>query len=187
MPTPQELNIPDKLDSILATKQAIRESIVAKGVKVPEGTTFHRYADLISGISTGLSDDALALATATPKDVTAGKTFYAGDRTLKTGTAEKGFVLKQIISQSISGKSEITITINSKSFIIFGAPYASVGAITAIIIHYENSSVITSAGGFLNVGASITNNGYVVTLSNNNVYDLSFVATGTCPIYVFEG
>lgn len=177
----------EKLAYLDATKTAIKDAIVAKGVEVPEGTTFRQYADLISGISTGLSDEDLALADATPEDVTAGKTFYAGDRTLKTGTAEKGFVLKQTISQSISGKSEITITINSKSFIIFGAAYASVGAITAIIIHYENSSVITSAGGFLNVGASITNNGYVVTLSNNNVYDLSFVATGTCPIYVFEG
>lgn len=177
----------EKLAYLEETKTAIKDAIAAKGVEVPEETTFRGYAGLISGISTGLSDDALALADATPEDVTAGKTFYAGDRTLKTGTAEKGFVLKQIISQSISGKSEITITINSKSFIIFGAPYASVGAITAIIIHYENSSVITSAGGFLNVGASITNNGYVVTLSNNNVYDLSFAATGTCPIYVFEG
>ena len=177
----------EKLAYLSETKTEIKNAIVAKGVEVPEETTFRQYADLISGISTGLSDDALALADATPEDVFAGKTFYAGDRTLKTGTAEKGFVLKQTISQSISGKSEITITINSKSFIIFGAAYASVGAISAIIIHYENSSVITSAGGFLNVGVSITNNGYVVTLSNNNVYDLSFVATGTCPIYVFEG
>lgn len=87
MPTPQELNIPDKLDSILATKQAIREAIASKGTEVPEGTTFRGYAGLISGISTGLSDEDLAKATATPEDVTAGKTFYAGDRVLKAGTA----------------------------------------------------------------------------------------------------
>lgn len=177
----------EKLAYLDATKTAIKDAIVAKGVDVTDGTTFRGYADLISGISTGLSDEDLAKATATPEDVTAGKTFYAGDREMKTGTASKGLVLKQTISQSISGKSEITITINSKSFIIFGAAYASIGATMAIMIHYENSSVITSAGGFLNVGASITNNGYVVTLSNNNVYDLSFAALGTCPIYVFEG
>lgn len=51
MPTAQELNVPDKLDSILTTKQAIREAIVAKGVEVPEGTVFREYADKISQIS----------------------------------------------------------------------------------------------------------------------------------------
>lgn len=77
----------EKLAYLDATKTAIKDAIVAKGVDVPEGTTFRQYADLISGISTGLSDDALALATATPEDVMTGKTFYAGDRELKTGTA----------------------------------------------------------------------------------------------------
>ena len=85
-----------KLDSIMESKTAIRDAIIAKGVEIPEGTTFREYADLISGISTGLSDDALALADATPEDVTAGKTFYAGDRTLKTGTSQGGGVLKNI-------------------------------------------------------------------------------------------
>lgn len=57
MPTPQELNIPDKLDSILGTKQAIREAIVSKGTEVPEGTTFRQYADLIAGISAGTASN----------------------------------------------------------------------------------------------------------------------------------
>lgn len=77
----------EKLAYLDATKTAIKDAIAAKGVEVPEGTTFRGYAGLISGISTGLSDADLALATATPEDVTAGKTFYAGDRELKTGTA----------------------------------------------------------------------------------------------------
>ena len=77
----------EKLAYLADTKTAIKDAIVAKGVEVPEGTTFRGYANLISGISTGLSDADLALATATPEDVTAGKTFYAGNRTLKTGAA----------------------------------------------------------------------------------------------------
>ena len=77
----------EKLAYLDATKIAIKDAIIAKGVEVPEGTTFRQYADLIAGISTGLSDADLALATATPEDVTAGKTFYAGSRELKTGTA----------------------------------------------------------------------------------------------------
>lgn len=77
----------EKLAYLADTKTAIKDAVIAKGVEVPEGTTFRQYADLISGISTGLSNDALALANATPEDVTAGKTFYAGNRELKTGTA----------------------------------------------------------------------------------------------------
>ena len=50
MPTAQELNIPDKLDSIMTTKQAIHDAIVAKGVEVPEGTTFREYADCVHQI-----------------------------------------------------------------------------------------------------------------------------------------
>lgn len=56
MPTAQELNVPDKLDSILTTKQAIREAIVAKGVEVPKGTTFREYAEKIREIDTGPVD-----------------------------------------------------------------------------------------------------------------------------------
>lgn len=77
----------EKLAYLADTKTAIKDAIVAKGVEVPEGTTFRQYADLISGISTGLSDADLALATATEDTVFNGKTFYAGDRTLRTGRA----------------------------------------------------------------------------------------------------
>ena len=86
----------EKLAYLDATKTAIKNAIVSKGTDVPEGTTFRQYADLISGISTGLSDEDLAKATATPGDVTVGKTFYAGDRTLKTGTSQGGGVLKNV-------------------------------------------------------------------------------------------
>lgn len=53
MPTPEQLTIPDKLDSINVTKQAIRQAIVDKGVDVPEGTTFYEYAGKIGEISGG--------------------------------------------------------------------------------------------------------------------------------------
>ena len=51
MPTPDELSIPEKLADIQTTKTAIREAIVAKGVEVPEGTTFRAYAEKIGEIS----------------------------------------------------------------------------------------------------------------------------------------
>ena len=49
----------EKLAYLDATKIAIKDAIIAKGVDVPEGTTFRGYADLISGVSTGLSDEDL--------------------------------------------------------------------------------------------------------------------------------
>lgn len=53
MPTPEDLTIPDKLDSLKATKQAIRQAIEAKGVTVPTDATFYEYSDSIAEISTG--------------------------------------------------------------------------------------------------------------------------------------
>lgn len=123
MPTPQELNIPDKLDSILATKQAIREAIVSKGTDVPEGTTFRQYADLIAGISTGLSDDALALADATPEDVTAGKTFYAGDRELKTGSLSVT-VNRSAIYAEYNNQRSVYLPASTNYIIIFFGYYS---------------------------------------------------------------
>lgn len=42
---------------------------------------------LMSAGGGGLTNSKLALATAAPSDVISGKTFYAGDKVLKTGTA----------------------------------------------------------------------------------------------------
>ena len=52
MSTPEEMIVPEKLDSIKATKQAIRNAIVEKGVDVPDGTTFYEYAGKIGEIET---------------------------------------------------------------------------------------------------------------------------------------
>ncbi len=49
----------------------------------------------------GLNDAALALADATPDDVAAGKTFYAGDKELKTGTAQ--------VSKVVCGRQALTL------------------------------------------------------------------------------
>ena len=88
MPSASELNVPEKLDLLMATKKAIREAISSKGVDMPEQTEFFDYASLISNISTGVGDSELLLATATEDTVLNGKTFYAGNsRNLRIGTA----------------------------------------------------------------------------------------------------
>lgn len=43
----------EKLAYLADTKTAIKDAIVAKGVEVPEGTTFRGYADKIGEIKSG--------------------------------------------------------------------------------------------------------------------------------------
>lgn len=56
----------------------------------------------------GLSASKLALATAATSDVLAGKTFYAGDKALKTGGLEKGY---KRVAGTITKGSESTVTV----------------------------------------------------------------------------
>lgn len=44
----------EKLTYLQGTKDAIKNAIVAKGVEVPEGTTFRGYAEKVGEISNGL-------------------------------------------------------------------------------------------------------------------------------------
>lgn len=53
---------------------------------------------------TGLSDSKLSQATASSSDVLSGKTFYSGDKTLKSGTFNLG-IATAIASDVLSGKT----------------------------------------------------------------------------------
>lgn len=60
--------------------------------------------------SGGLSGGKLALANATPGDVIAGKTFYSGNKELKTGTlVERGSIIDSISSGSEPGLNDIYV------------------------------------------------------------------------------
>ena len=186
----------EKLTYLSETKTSIKNAIVAKGVEVPEGTTFREYADLISGISTGLSDADLARANATPEDVTAGKTFYAGNKELKTGIAEmveSGLVLKQAYTGTIQQGSPATFNINSKTFLIVGShDYGA--AFRAIFIYYLNGSrVAAHYNNEVAATVSETSSGFNVTiLPGASVPRLTYAGpsagnTGFTPLYIFEG
>lgn len=78
MLTPEQLTIPDKLDSLNVTKQAIRQAIADKGVEVPEGTTFYEYAGKIAEIQTGGKEYSISFASGeefalTPSSAKAGE------------------------------------------------------------------------------------------------------------------
>lgn len=49
----------EKLAYLADTKTAIKDAIVAKGVEVPEGTTFRQYAEKIGEIKQSSSSDVL--------------------------------------------------------------------------------------------------------------------------------
>lgn len=176
----------EKLTYLSETKASIKNAIAAKGVNVPDGATFRQYANLISGISTGLSDADLALADATPEDVTAGKTFYAGDRTLKTGMASKGLVLKQIFTGSISASQ--TFTVESDTFMLFG----SAGPYFNLFVYYLKGEQIfkSNSDNYLTLSVSTTTSGYNITVGKGpSGFTLSFGSSefGNLPIYIFEG
>ena len=50
------MSIQSEIDRLQGVKTAIKDAIIAKGVEVPEGTTFRGYATKILGIPTGSVD-----------------------------------------------------------------------------------------------------------------------------------
>lgn len=65
----------------------------------------------------GLSNSNLKLATATVADVASGKTFYAGDKTIKTGTL-KGYATNPSLSYNASRAESATSG-------VYGTPFHS--------------------------------------------------------------
>ena len=155
----------EKLAYLADTKTDIKNAIVSKGTDVPDGTTFRQYADLISGISTGLSDEDLAKANATPEDVTAGKTFYAGDRALKTGAGE----FKRMMSGSFTVSSS-TKTIFSPSQILVAVAFASgANGGDVFVAQLPGISVSTSTFKYYNDTATLSNNTITFSFKSGNL------------------
>lgn len=70
--------------------------------------------------STGLTSSDLSLATATPEDVSSGKTFYAGSKEIKTGTYTPSISAETITSGTVVGSKQITISDSSIKYVICG-------------------------------------------------------------------
>ena len=79
----------------------------------------NQYVNFKAG-GEGLSDSDLSLATAAASDVLQGKTFYAGDKSLKTGTLEKGHKLVSGSFTVTSGYKQINVGFQPVYLILFG-------------------------------------------------------------------
>ncbi len=103
----------------------------------------------------GLTNSMLALATATEADVSSGKTFYAGNKILKTGTAGR-YVYGQIDRQN----QTVSCGFKPKTIILWtGAAYydnnnRGIGG----WIHVQNGNINTQS--YLGVSESDDNGGY---------------------------
>ena len=104
----------------------------------------------------GLSKSKLALATATESDVASGKTFYAGDKTIKTGTS-LGNKFKETFN-NLSSASRILLWTNSNhTNNNTGSVTANTGSqlYAAYYIYVKRYSSTTDGSGFIVVrGAS---------------------------------
>ena len=161
--------------------------------KYPDGEEVNGY--LYKRVESGLSDADLALATATPEDVKTGKTFYARNKELKTGTASKaskGFVLTQEFVGMIKNGESKTFTTNSKNAILFGA-YNKGTAWYNFYIYIKNARIISrfyfddfdfsflESGSGLNITFTCTANFLSFTTAKP-----IYTNTST-PLYIFEG
>lgn len=171
----------EKLAYLADTKNAIKDAIVSKGTDVPDGTTFRQYANLIASISTGLSDSDLALANATPEDVTAGKTFYAGNRMLKTGTASAGNTVKEI---TLNAGTDVMFQIPARDYLsifwetagnFYGARlYEKSGGTFNNLIYSAYSSA--TADTVLTTILTLNGDNVIVSVTNaSGIYDLKII------------
>lgn len=130
----------------------------------------------------GLSNSKLALATATTGDTLSGKTFYSGDKTLKTGTlalsgnAAVSDVLTGKTFYNTNAKSKQTGTIPSKAAATYGA---KTSAQTIAAGQYLSGAQTIAAVTQTNLTAANIVKGKTVTIKSNNANLWNITGTGT--------
>lgn len=114
----------DKLAYLNGTKTAIKNAIVAKGVAVPDGTTFRGYAEKIGDIIDvpDLSSPGAA------GDLRSGKQLVGADGTIVTGTLPE--VIQATPSISVSSSGLITASATQSGGIVEGGSKSATQQLT---------------------------------------------------------
>ena len=111
----------DKLEYLDGTKTAIKNAIVAKGVAVPDGTTFRAYAEKISSIQDVSSLPTQGAKTVTPTTTeqiavasgryTTGDVKVAGDANLVAENVAEGVSIFGVTGTHSGGAQACTLTV----------------------------------------------------------------------------
>lgn len=114
----------DKLAYLIGTKTAIKNAIVAKGVAVPDGTTFRAYAEKIGSIVKvpSLSNPGSA------SDLRSGKQLAGADGSVVTGTLAE--VTQAAPSISVSSGGLITASATQSGGIVEGGTKSATQQLT---------------------------------------------------------
>lgn len=184
----------DKLAYLNGTKTAIKNAIVAKGVDVPDGTTFRAYVDKIASIQDVSSLPTQGAKTVTPTTTeqiavapgtyTTGDIKVAGDANLVAENIAEGVSIFGVVgTHSGGGKTEL-VNVSFDSFrksgeLIYingdGSYYIASNAGGAV-----NLSVLKNSIVYLN-GSSYTSSGAVEKISGTNAYFVS----GDCTLSTY--
>lgn len=114
----------DKLAYLNGTKTAIKNAIVAKGVAVPDGTTFRGYADKIGSI---VKVPSLSNA-GSASDLRSGKQLAGADGSVITGTLAE--VTQATPSISVSSGGLITASVTQSGGIVAAGSKSSTQQLT---------------------------------------------------------
>lgn len=97
----------EKLTYLQGTKDAIKDAIVAKGVEVPEGTTFRGYAEKVGEIQTGAQIETVKV-TIEAYGIGSGPVYYI-DKELKPKQTEDNLESKSPIEIEVLKNSVIYV------------------------------------------------------------------------------
>lgn len=121
--------------------------------------------DVVNPIISGLSNAKLAKATATAADVSAGKTFYAGNGVLKTGTAT---ISKKASGSFVMSEGANTINCGFRPTAVYGSAYEQY---TGSWYFGKNAYIDVSYNSYMpdieSSGVSFTSSGFTIYPGNN--------------------
>lgn len=177
----------DKLAYLNDTKTAIKNAIIAKGVAVPDGTTFRAYADKISNIQDVSSLPTQGAKTVTPTTTeqiavasgryTTGDVKVAGDANLVSENIADGVSIFGVTGTHSSGfELLLTVSVDTGAFVTASKGSLSV---TGTSVNGSCVLVIPEAGAW-SVIATLngqTSNEKTVNVTNNYSVSLKIVSS----------
>lgn len=135
----------EKLTYLQGTKDAIKNAIVAKGVEVPEGTTFRAYAEKVGEIEMGgISDETVSVnfTLSTPNSVI----YYCLEK------KEDGELVGSVINFYNPGSQKLSVPINSIVYIEAGRKsYVDVSGDGTILVNDSKLNAVLIKKGTVGV------------------------------------